>query len=76
MYKLYISQEYGCDDLMSPGNVIFAANIQFKGFNPVSSVLKLYNTDQSSFTTIPKAEHILKIFNDYKTFMKKSEVSS
>lgn len=74
-YMLYISQEYGCYDLMSPGNIIFAANIQFKGFNPRTSIPKLYNTEQSSFTAIPKADHILKIFNNYKIFMKKSEVS-
>jgi len=61
---------------MYPGSIISGVNIQFKGYNQISSMPKLYNTEQSLFTTIPKAEYILKIFNDYKMFMKNPEVSS
>lgn len=61
--------------MMFPGSIISGVNIQFKGFNQISSMPKLYNTEQSIFTTIPKTEHILKIFDDYKMFMKKPEVS-
>lgn len=72
---LNIPQEYGCDDMMYPGSIISGVNIQFKGFNKVSPIPKLYNTEQSSFTTIPKTKHILNMFNEYKIFLKKSEVS-
>lgn len=54
-------------------------NIQFRGFNTFSnelSVPKLYNTELSSFTTIPRTELLLDIFNDYKMFMNNSEVSN
>lgn len=61
--------------MMCPGNIILAVNLQFKGFNQISSVLKLYNSELSSFTTIPKNEHLINIFNDYKIFLQKSEVS-
>lgn len=60
---------------MCPGNIIFAVNLQFKGFNQISPVPKLYNSELSSFTTIPKNEHLINIFNDYKIFLQKSEVS-
>lgn len=61
--------------MMHPGNIISGTNIQFKGFNPTSSIPKMYNTELSSFTTIPKTEYLLNIFDDYKIFMKKFEVS-
>jgi len=61
---------------MYPGNIISGINIQFKGFNKISSIPKLYNTELSSFTTIPKTKHLLNIFDEYKMFLKKSEVSS
>lgn len=61
--------------MMYPGNIISGTNIQFKGFNPISSIPKMYYTELSSFTTMPKTEHLLNIFDDYKMFMKKSEVS-
>jgi len=60
---------------MYPGSIISGINIQFKGFNQTSTIPKLYNTEQSLFTTIPKTEYILNIFDDYKMFMKKPEVS-
>ncbi|XP_008186509.2 breast cancer type 2 susceptibility protein-like [Acyrthosiphon pisum] len=66
-------KEYGYDDMMYPGSIISGINIQFKGFNQISPIPKLYNTEQSLFTTIPKTEYILNIFNDYKIFMKKHE---
>ncbi|XP_060865003.1 breast cancer type 2 susceptibility protein-like isoform X2 [Metopolophium dirhodum] len=66
-------KEYGYDDMMYPGSIISGINIQFKGFNQISPIPKLYNTEQSLFTTIPKTEYILNIFNDYKMFMKKHE---
>lgn len=61
--------------MMCPGNIILAVNLQFKGFNQISSVPKLYNSELSSFTTIPKNKHFINIFNDYKIFLQKSEVS-
>lgn len=61
--------------MMYPGSIISGINIQFKGFNQISPIPKLYNTEQSLFTTIPKTEYILNIFDDYKMFMKKPEVS-
>jgi len=61
--------------MMYPGSIISGINIQFKGFNQISSIPKLYNTEQSLFTTVPKTEYILNIFDDYKMFMKKHEVS-
>jgi len=61
--------------MMYPGSIISGINIQFKGFDQISPIPKLYNTEQSLFTTIPKAEYIFNIFNDYKMFMKKPEVS-
>ncbi|XP_015365877.1 PREDICTED: breast cancer type 2 susceptibility protein-like [Diuraphis noxia] len=66
-------KEYGYDDMMYPGSIISGINIQFKGFDQISPIPKLYNTEQSLFSTIPKAEYILNIFNDYKMFMKKPE---
>ncbi|XP_022167413.1 uncharacterized protein LOC111031675 isoform X1 [Myzus persicae] len=66
-------KEYGYDDMMYPGSIISGINIQFKGFNQISPIPKLYNTEQSLFTTIPKTEYILNIFDDYKMFMKKPE---
>jgi len=61
--------------MMYPGSIISGINIQFKGFNQISPIPKLYNTEQSSFTAIPRTEYILNIFHDYKIFMKKPEVS-
>jgi len=61
---------------MYPGSIISGVNIQFKGFNNLSSIPKLYNTEQSLFTTNPKTDYILKKFDEYKMFMKKPEVSS
>lgn len=61
--------------MMYPGSIIAGINVQFTGFNKISPIPKLVNTDQSLFTTIPKAEYILNIFDDYKMFMKKHEVS-
>lgn len=62
--------------MMYPGNIILGVNIQFKGFNQSFSIPKLYNTEYSSFTTVPKTEYIFKLFEDYKIFMKNLEVSS
>lgn len=61
--------------MMYPGSIISGINIQFKGFNQISPIPKLYNTEQSLFTTIPKTEYILNVFDDYKMFMKNHEVS-
>ncbi|XP_026814002.1 breast cancer type 2 susceptibility protein-like isoform X2 [Rhopalosiphum maidis] len=66
-------KEYGYDDMMYPGSIISGVNIQFKGFNNLSSMPKLYNTEQSLFTTNPKTDYILKKFDEYKMFMKKPE---
>jgi len=60
---------------MYPGNIISGINIQFRGFNKISSIPILYNTELSSFTTIPKTKHLLNIFDEYKQFLKKIEVS-
>lgn len=59
--------------MMYPGSVVLGINLHFRGFNQMS-VPKLYNSELSSFTTIPKTEHLVNIFADYKAFMKKSEV--
>uniref|UniRef100_A0A2S2NE36 Breast cancer type 2 susceptibility n=2 Tax=Schizaphis graminum TaxID=13262 RepID=A0A2S2NE36_SCHGA len=66
-------KEYGYDDMMYPGSIISGVNIQFKGFNNLSSIPKLYNTEQSLFTKNPKTDYILKKFDEYKMFMKKPE---
>ncbi|KAF0756440.1 breast cancer type 2 susceptibility protein isoform X2, partial [Aphis craccivora] len=66
-------KEYGYDDMMYPGSILSGVNIQFKGFNPISSIPKLYTTEQSLFTTNPKTDYILNIFNDYKMFIKMPE---
>ncbi|XP_025200949.1 breast cancer type 2 susceptibility protein homolog isoform X2 [Melanaphis sacchari] len=66
-------KDYGYDDMMHPGSIISGINIKFKGFNHLSSMPKLYNTEQSLFTTNPKTDYILNIFDDYKIFMKKPE---
>lgn len=60
---------------MYPGSIISGINVLFRGFNQVSSIPKLYATELSSFTTIPKTEHLLKLFDDYNSFTKKPEVS-
>lgn len=60
--------------MMYPGSLILGINLHFRGFNQISSVPKLFNSELSSFTTIPKTEHLVNIFADYKAFMKKSEV--
>lgn len=60
--------------MVYPGSILSGVNIQFKGFNPISSIPKLYTTEQSLFTTNPKTDYILNIFNDYKMFMKMPEV--
>lgn len=60
--------------MMYPGNLILGINLQFRGLNQTSSVPKLYNSDLSSFTTIPKTEHLVNIFANYKTFLKNSQV--
>lgn len=62
--------------MMYPGNIILGVNIQFRGFNQISSIPKLYNNEQSLFSTMPKTEHHLNIFNEFKMFLKKSEVST
>ncbi|XP_050067000.1 breast cancer type 2 susceptibility protein-like isoform X26 [Aphis gossypii] len=66
-------KEYGYDDMIYPGSILSGINIQFKGFNPMSSIPKLYTTEQSLFTTNPKTDYILNIFNDYKMFIKMPE---
>jgi len=59
---------------MYPGNIISGVNIQFRGFNKISSIPMLYNTELSSFTTIPRTKHLLNMFDEYKKFLKKLEV--
>lgn len=54
-------------------------NVQFRRFNTFPNELsmpKLYCTELSSFTTIPRTELLIDIFNDYKMFMNNSEVSN
>lgn len=60
---------------MYPGSIISGVNVQFRGFNKISSVPKLFNTELSSFTTFPRAKHLLNVFDEYKTFLKRPEVS-
>lgn len=61
--------------MMYSGNIISGINVQFKGFDPILSIPKLYNTEFSSFTTVPKTEYTFKLFEDYKLFMKNLKVS-
>lgn len=60
--------------MMYPGHIISGINIQFRGFDK-KSVPKLYSTEQTSFTSIPKSEYLINVFNDYNIFMNKPEVS-
>lgn len=61
---------------MYPGSIISGVNILFRSCKQVSFIPKLYATELSSFTTIPKAEHLVKMFDEYNVFIKKSEVSN
>lgn len=61
--------------MMYPGNIISGVNIQFRGFDKKSTVPMLYTTEHTSFTSIPKSEYLINVFNNYKMFMNKPEVS-
>lgn len=61
--------------MMYPGNIISGVNIQFRGFNKISSMPKLYTTEHTLFTSIPRSEYLINVVDDYKLFMNKSEVS-
>lgn len=61
--------------MMCPGHIISGINIQFRGFDKKSSMPKLYTTEQTSFTSVPRSEYLINVFNDYKMFMNKPEVS-
>lgn len=61
--------------MMCPGSIVSGVNIQFRGFNKLSPVPKLYSTEHSLFTSNPKTENHLNMYNDYKLFLERPEVS-
>ncbi|XP_050425096.1 uncharacterized protein LOC126836099 isoform X3 [Adelges cooleyi] len=67
-------KEFGCDDkMLYPGSIISGMNLVFKGFHSNTPIPKVYVTELSLFTTVPKAEHLKQCSDDYIKFLKNSE---